>query len=91
MPFSSFSFFTVNMFYFSEEEYIFLSLSRPIEKSVLVARIFSSKTFLYVAFTIFSALGTRFHGYFFAAHLLLIVKGNPLLLGIIRAVTQNGW
>ena len=37
-----------------------------------------------------SCLGTSFHGYFFAFHLLNIVNNNPLLSGVISAITTNG-
>ena len=45
---------------------------------------------LFQAFLILSVAGTRFHGYFFAFHLLNIVNNNQLLSGVIKAVTQNG-
>ena len=38
----------------------------------------------------FSALGTAYHGYFFAFHLLNIVYNNQLLQRVIMAVTLNG-
>lgn len=50
----------------------------------------SGQTFLYLIFAACSALGTYYYGYFFSIHLLLVVQGNQLLLGIIRAVTMNG-
>lgn len=41
-------------------------------------------------FLAMSAAGTKFHGYFFAFHLLNIVNNNQLLSGVIKAVTLNG-
>jgi hypothetical protein len=37
-----------------------------------------------------SLLGTFFHGYFFAFHMLNIMSTNALLSGVIKSVTQNG-
>jgi hypothetical protein len=39
---------------------------------------------------VFSALGLAYHGYFFAFHLFNIIDNNPLLAGVIKAVTLNG-
>ena len=37
-----------------------------------------------------SVLGFVYYGYFYAFHLLGIVNLNPLLKGVIRAITYNG-
>ncbi|CAD5118285.1 DgyrCDS6999 [Dimorphilus gyrociliatus] len=58
--------------------------------SRIIVKMISGQTLLYIIFAACSALGTYYYGYFFAVHLLLIVQGNQLLLGIIRAVTMNG-
>ncbi|XP_078335085.1 inositol 1,4,5-trisphosphate-gated calcium channel ITPR2-like [Crassostrea virginica] len=59
-------------------------------ESKLDAKFFSFTTFYYLGFLALSIAGTRFHGYFFAFHLLNIVNNNQLLSGVIKAVTQNG-
>lgn len=46
--------------------------------------------FQFQMFLAMSAAGTKFHGYFFAFHLLNIVNNNQLLSGVIKAVTLNG-
>ncbi|XP_071176008.1 inositol 1,4,5-trisphosphate-gated calcium channel ITPR2-like isoform X12 [Mytilus edulis] len=60
------------------------------EGSRLDAKFFSFLTFYYMVFLGMSVLGTYFHGYFFAFHLLNIVNNNQLLSGVIKAVTLNG-
>ncbi|XP_060075349.1 inositol 1,4,5-trisphosphate receptor type 1-like [Ylistrum balloti] len=60
------------------------------EGSKLEVKFLSFTTFYYVVFLAMSVMGTLFHGYFFAFHLLNIVNNNQLLSGVIKAVTQNG-
>ncbi|CAC5357472.1 unnamed protein product [Mytilus coruscus] len=59
--------------------------------SRLDAKVLSFTTFYFLLFLTLSVLGTVFHGYFFAFHLLNIVVNNQLLSGVIKSVTQNGW
>lgn len=51
---------------------------------------YSLFNFQFQMFLAMSAAGTKFHGYFFAFHLLNIVNNNQLLSGVIKAVTLNG-
>ncbi|XP_076109900.1 inositol 1,4,5-trisphosphate-gated calcium channel ITPR2-like isoform X1 [Mytilus galloprovincialis] len=59
--------------------------------SRLDAKVLSFTTFYFLLFLTLSVLGTVYHGYFFAFHLLNIVVNNQLLSGVIKSVTQNGW
>ncbi|ESO83880.1 hypothetical protein LOTGIDRAFT_236387 [Lottia gigantea] len=61
-----------------------------IKTNHLQARLFSFLTFYYLVFLLFSILGTIFHGYFFAFHLLHMAMLNQLLKRVIQAVTRNG-
>nr|XP_019924346.2 inositol 1,4,5-trisphosphate receptor type 1 isoform X2 [Crassostrea gigas] len=67
-----------------------LTEKKPDEISKLDVKFFSFTTFYYMMFLAMSAAGTKFHGYFFAFHLLNIVNNNQLLSGVIKAVTLNG-
>ncbi|XP_076449737.1 inositol 1,4,5-trisphosphate-gated calcium channel ITPR1-like isoform X2 [Babylonia areolata] len=58
--------------------------------SKLHIQFFSFTTFYYLMFLGMSIMGTLFHGYFFAFHLLNVVNNNQLLSGVIKAVTLNG-
>ncbi|KAI8488683.1 hypothetical protein Bbelb_337120, partial [Branchiostoma belcheri] len=58
--------------------------------SKLEIQVFSLKTLYYVAYLIFSILGTVFYGYFFCFHLIHIAVKNQLLIRVISSVTLNG-
>ncbi|OWF52185.1 Inositol 1,4,5-trisphosphate receptor type 3 [Mizuhopecten yessoensis] len=58
--------------------------------SHLEVKIYSFKSLYYLCVLAMSILGTVFHGYFFAFHLLHIAELNQLLKRVILAVTTNG-
>ena len=44
----------------------------------------------YLMYVVFSALGLVFHGYFYAFHLVHIVRDHDMLNRAIESITRNG-